>query len=66
MSARRFGHRFELPLLIQSVLMSLAMFALIHICVKINAKDSLARSEDRMFTGECILAPKKRENPAVL
>jgi len=33
-----FGKRFETPLLVQSVLMNLAMFALIHLCVSINNK----------------------------
>ena len=33
-----FGRHFETPLLIQSVLMNIAMFALIHLCVSINNK----------------------------
>jgi len=33
-----FGKRFETPLLVQSVLMNVAMFALIHLCVSINNK----------------------------
>ncbi len=47
----RFGEHFEYPLLIQSVLMNMAMFALIHQCVRINAKENLVKGQDKMFTG---------------
>ena len=33
-----FGKRFETPLLVQSILMNVAMFALIQLCVTINNK----------------------------
>ena len=35
-----FGKHYETPLLVQSVLMNIAMFALIHLCVTINNKVS--------------------------
>jgi uncharacterized protein with PQ loop repeat len=39
-----FGHPFELPLLIQSLVMNIAMFAMVHICVRVRRKlDSLGR-----------------------
>jgi len=36
-----FGNHFETPLLVQSVLMNIAMFALIQLCVSINNKEYL-------------------------
>ena len=46
-----FGKHFETPLLIQSVLMNLTMFALIHLCVKINNKEFFAeKRKGRHFT----------------
>ena len=46
-----FGHHFETPLLIQSILMNLTMFALIHLCVKINNKEFFAeKRKGRHFT----------------
>ena len=47
----RFGHRYETPLLIQSILMNLAMFALIHLCVSLNNKEQLVKSQEHIFTG---------------
>jgi len=46
-----FGRHYEIPLLIQSVLMNIAMFALIHLCVNTNAKDRLAgQFKDHVFS----------------
>lgn len=47
-----FGKHFETPLLIQSILMNIAMFALIHICVGINNKEYLVveKRKPRVFT----------------
>jgi len=47
-----FGKHFETPLLVQSVLMNLAMFALIHLCVSINNKEYLVveKRKPRVFT----------------
>merc|ERR1719342_1959411 len=47
-----FGKRFETPLLVQSVLMNVAMFALIHLCVSINNKEYLVveKRKPRVFT----------------
>ena len=47
----RFGRHYETPLLIQSVLMNIAMFALVHLCVNINARDVIIKMEERVFTG---------------
>lgn len=42
-----FGNHYETPLLIQSILMNLAMFALIHLCVTINTKEYLVPVDKR-------------------
>ena len=42
-----FGKHYETPLLIQSVLMNIAMFALIHLCVTINNKVSCSDGVSR-------------------
>ena len=46
-----FGNHFETPLLVQSILMNLTMFALIHLCVKISNKEYFAeKRKGRHFT----------------
>ena len=47
----RFGNHYETPLLIQSVLMNIAMFALVHLCVNINTREVIIKMEERVFTG---------------
>ena len=48
----RFGRHYEIPLLIQSILMNMAMFALIHLCVQVNAKDRIVgQYKEHVFTG---------------
>ena len=37
--------------MIQSILMNLAMFALVHLCVNINAREVIVKMEERVFTG---------------
>ena len=52
----RFGRHYEIPLLIQSILMNIAMFALIHICVSVNTKDRIAgQYKEHVFTGNYLL-----------
>jgi len=43
-----FGNHYETPLLIQSILMNIAMFALIQLCVSINNKEYLVPQEKSM------------------
>lgn len=45
-----FGRHYETPLLIQSILMNMAMFALVHLCVNINAREVIIKMEERVFT----------------
>jgi len=46
-----FGRHYEIPLLIQSILMNMAMFALIHLCVQVNAKDRIVgQYKEHVFT----------------
>ncbi|CAB4068124.1 TTLL15 [Lepeophtheirus salmonis] len=44
-----FGRFYETPLLIQSILMNIAMLALIHLCVKINSQNQILRRKERLF-----------------
>merc|ERR1719367_2228615 len=50
-----FGRHYEIPLLIQSILMNIAMFALIHLCVHVNNQDRIAgQYKEHVFTDfEC-------------
>lgn len=47
----RFGKRYELPLLFQSIVMNIMMLFMIHLCVKVRNKTQLIRGPDRYFTG---------------
>lgn len=49
----RFFKRFELPLLAQSLVMNLTMFLMIHLCVKVKRNNSILKTRDRVFTGNC-------------
>ncbi|XP_034826780.1 solute carrier family 66 member 2 isoform X4 [Maniola hyperantus] len=46
-----FGKRYEIPLLIQSIVMNATMFAMIHLCVNVRKKNQIIRARDRIFTG---------------
>lgn len=48
----RFGKRYELPLLIQSIVMNATMFAMIHLCVTVKKKNQIIRARERIFTGK--------------
>lgn len=56
----RFGKHYELPLLIQSILMNITMFALIHLCVSIRRNDQILKGEDRIFTGKQMTNNKRQ------
>ncbi|KDR17614.1 PQ-loop repeat-containing protein 1 isoform X2 [Zootermopsis nevadensis] len=45
-----FGKRYEIPLLIQSIIMNVTMFAMIHLCVSVRSKNQIIRGRDRVFT----------------
>ncbi|XP_054282004.1 solute carrier family 66 member 2-like isoform X2 [Macrosteles quadrilineatus] len=45
------GKKFETPLLIQSMIMTVAMFFMIHVCVSVKNKSQIIRGPDRLFTG---------------
>ncbi|KAL0849362.1 hypothetical protein ABMA28_013671 [Loxostege sticticalis] len=46
-----FGKRYELPLLIQSIVMNITMFVMIHLCVSVRKKNQIIRARERIFTG---------------
>ncbi|KAL4713001.1 hypothetical protein ACJJTC_012071 [Scirpophaga incertulas] len=45
-----FGKRYELPLLIQSIVMNFTMFVMIHLCVNVRKKNQIIRARERIFT----------------
>ncbi|XP_047545183.1 solute carrier family 66 member 2 isoform X3 [Vanessa atalanta] len=45
-----FGKRYELPLLIQSIVMNATMFAMTHLCVTVRKKNQIIRARERIFT----------------
>lgn len=45
-----FGHNFELPLLLQSVIMNVAMLAMMHLCVQVRNKTLIVPSKLRLFS----------------
>ncbi|XP_045470129.1 solute carrier family 66 member 2 isoform X1 [Harmonia axyridis] len=47
-----FGKHFEYPLLIQSVIMNVAMFLMIHLCVKVRNRNQLVQARQRIFTAK--------------
>uniref|UniRef100_A0A182U8Y8 Uncharacterized protein n=1 Tax=Anopheles melas TaxID=34690 RepID=A0A182U8Y8_9DIPT len=46
----RFSSRYELPLLVQSVVMNLTMFLMIHLCVKVRRNNAIMRMRERVFS----------------
>ncbi|KAJ8726475.1 hypothetical protein PYW07_001173 [Mythimna separata] len=47
-----FGKRYELPLLIQSIVMNITMFVMIHLCVNVRKKNQIIRARERIFTAQ--------------
>ncbi|XP_066246500.1 solute carrier family 66 member 2 isoform X2 [Euwallacea similis] len=45
-----FGKHFEYPLLMQSIIMTATMFAMIHLCVRTRNKNELQQARRRIFT----------------
>lgn len=53
----RFGKRYELPLLLQSLLMIVAMFVMIKLCINVQNRTQIIKSKERVLMGEqnCII-----------
>ncbi|XP_050086352.1 solute carrier family 66 member 2 isoform X1 [Anopheles aquasalis] len=47
-----FSSRYELPLLVQSVVMNLTMFLMIHLCVMVRRNNAIMRTRERVFSGD--------------
>lgn len=47
----RFSKRYELPLLVQSIVMNVTMFLMIHLCVKVKRSNAIMRTRERVFAG---------------
>lgn len=50
----RFSSRFELPLLVQSIVMNVTMFLMIHLCVNVRRNNAILKARERVFTGKHI------------
>jgi hypothetical protein len=47
----RFGHGFELPLLIQSIVMIFTMMMMVRLCVSVKHRTQIIKGKDRVLTG---------------
>ncbi|XP_047515691.1 solute carrier family 66 member 2 isoform X5 [Pieris napi] len=47
-----FGKRYEIPLLLQSIVMNVTMFIMIHLCVNVRKKNQIIRARERIFTAQ--------------
>ena len=47
----RFGKHFELPLLAQSILMILAMMAMVEVCVRVKNQSEIIQSKQHSLKG---------------
>lgn len=48
----RFGKHYELPLLLQSILMIIAMFVMIKLCINVQNRTQIIKAKERVFTGK--------------
>uniref|UniRef100_A0A1B6L4U3 Solute carrier family 66 member 2 n=1 Tax=Graphocephala atropunctata TaxID=36148 RepID=A0A1B6L4U3_9HEMI len=60
------GKKFELPLLIQSMIMNITMLFMIHICVSVKNKSQIIRGPERLFTGSPSVQVIKKESRSLL
>ncbi|KAJ8975420.1 hypothetical protein NQ317_018929 [Molorchus minor] len=47
-----FGKHFEYPLLIQSLIMNMTMFIMIHLCVRVRNRNQLLQARQKIFTAK--------------
>ncbi|XP_046385568.1 solute carrier family 66 member 2 isoform X2 [Ischnura elegans] len=45
-----FAKTYELPLLLQSIIMNFAMFLMVHLCIKVQEKSIVIKGKERVFT----------------
>ncbi|XP_053697221.1 solute carrier family 66 member 2 [Sabethes cyaneus] len=61
-----FSSRFEIPLLVQSVVMNITMFIMIHLCVTVRRNNAIMRTRERVFSGdETLLEARESINRAI-
>ncbi|XP_058447880.1 solute carrier family 66 member 2 isoform X1 [Malaya genurostris] len=61
-----FSSRFEIPLLVQSVVMNITMFIMIHLCVTVRRNNAIMRTRERVFSGdETLLGTRESINRAI-
>ncbi|KFM63189.1 PQ-loop repeat-containing protein 1, partial [Stegodyphus mimosarum] len=47
-----FGHPYEFPLLFQSIIMIIAMLAMMHLCIKVRNKTVIVPAKSRLFAAD--------------
>lgn len=52
---KRFGKHFETPLLIQSIVMIMAMFILLELCVRVRNSNLIIKQKRRYFSGKFLI-----------
>uniref|UniRef100_A0A336MM96 Solute carrier family 66 member 2 n=2 Tax=Culicoides sonorensis TaxID=179676 RepID=A0A336MM96_CULSO len=50
--ANTFSSRYELPLVVQSIVMNITMFLMIHLCVKVKRNNAILEAKERVFSGD--------------
>lgn len=50
----RFSKRYELPLVVQSIVMNITMFLMIHLCIKVKRNNAILEAKERVFSGKKI------------
>lgn len=51
----RFGKRYEIPLLLQSIFMIITMFVMIKLCVSIQNRNQIIKARERVFAGKFLM-----------
>src|SRR5690606_28753364 len=62
LSNSRFGHPFEIPLLIQSIIMTIAMLAMVRLCVRVryHSMNNIEPYSQHSFFGNFFLYDSKK------
>lgn len=56
----RFGKRYEIPLLLQSICMIVTMFIMIKLCINVQSRNQVIKVRERVFSGMFRYKEKKR------
>ncbi|XP_063700553.1 solute carrier family 66 member 2 isoform X1 [Culicoides brevitarsis] len=57
-----FSKRYELPLVVQSIVMNITMFLMIHLCVRVKRSNAILEAKERVFSGDERATLDSKEN----